>query len=284
MTMKNRISRKHLHHQSETHRKMMRRFILIMFIPAFLTFLWVTMTPLYWIVTKDYTFLEQGPASQNDNMIKAQLHQNNPISNKGETNTLFIEKAYWENKLRLSKDDSISLSIDLVDSLVFLEMKGVVLRECKILYYDLNWSLKYFKQHPNFLSWLKNPFILQEDSASITKVPIKVIYAPESPIDAAQLLQKILPQEDPKVEFTLQFNRNLQFQIRQADSLDLLDNRETNIYYSDIMPSNNLTSIPVKMREYFPSRDYQIDILLSRADARAIYRAIPQNAQMALRM
>ena len=262
----------------------MRRFFLIMIIPAFLTSLWVTITPIYWILTKDYTFLGQDPASKNLTALKMDQGKKTAFTNKDETSDLFIEKAYWENKLRLSKDDSISLSIDLVDSLVFLEMQGVIIRKCKIQNYDLNWSLKYYRQHPNFLSWLKTPFVLQGDSASITKIPIKVIHAPKNPIDAAQLLAKILPHEDPKVEFRLKFDRNLQFQFSQADSIEMLDKAETKVYYSDIMSGNKLTSIPVSMKEYFPSRDYQIDIILSREDAKAIYRALPNNAQLALRM
>jgi len=282
--MKNRISRKHLHHRTKTHRKQMRRFFLIMIIPAFLTFLWVTITPIYWILAKDYAFLEQDSASKNLSTLRTEQGKRSGFTGEDETSNLFIEKVYWENKLRLSNDDSISLSIDLVDSLVFLEMKGIILRKCKIQNYDLNWSLKYYRQHPNFLSWLKTPFILQGDSASITKIPIKVIHAPKNPIDAAKLLAKILPHEDPKVEFRLKFDRNLQFQFRQADSLELLDNAETNIYFSDIMSGNKFTSIPTSMKEYFPSRDYQIDIILSRDDAKAIYRALPEYAQLALRM
>ena len=68
------------------------------------------------------------------------------------------------------------------------------------------------------------------------------------------------------------------------NSLELLDKVERNIYYSDILSGNKLTSLPASMKEYFPSRDYQIDIILSREDARAIYRALPRDAQLALRM
>jgi hypothetical protein len=282
--MKNRISRRHLHSQAKTNQKRMRRFFAIMIMPAFLTLLWVTINPIYWILAKDFDLFENNTASKNLAVIIPDHGEGMVFNDKDKSSNLFIEKAYWKNKVRLAKEDSIALSIDLIDSLIFIEMQGVVLRKCKIQKYDLNWSLKYFKQHPNFLSWLKTSFILQGDSASITKVPIKVIHAPESPIDAAKLLAKILPQEEPKVKFWLKFDRNLQFQFRQADSLDLLENRETNVYYSDILSGNKLTSLPTSMKEYFPSREYQIDIILSHEDAKAIYRALPRQAQLALRM
>lgn len=282
--MKNRISRKHIYHQSRTQRKQLRRFFLIMITPALLSLLWVSITPVYWVFTKDYEFLESDAASGNLATSKIEAEKSAVLNDNREISDLFIEKTYWENKLRLGKEDSISLSIDLVDSLIFLEIQGIVLRECKIQKYGLSWSLKYFRQHPNFLSWLKTPFVLQGDSASITKVPIKVIHAPKNPIDAAKLLAKILPQEDPDVEFMLKFDRNLKFHFRQADSLELLDKVERNIYYSDILSGNKLTSLPASMKEYFPSHDYQIDIILSREDAMAIYRALPQDAQLALRM
>ena len=73
-------------------------------------------------------------------------------------------------------------------------------------------------------------------------------------------------------------------QFRQADSLEMLDNAGTNVYYSDILSGNKLTSLPASMKEYFPSQDYQINIILSHEDAKAIYRALPDNMQLALRM
>jgi len=282
--MKNRISRKDIHIRAKTHRKHIRLFFIIMIIPAFLTLLWVTINPIYWIVSKEYAFLENDSASKILPVLITDYGKSSTLADEDEISNLLVEKVYWENKLRLSKEDSICLSIDLVDSLISLEMQGVILRKCKIQKYDINWSLKYFRQHPNFLSWIKTPFILRSDTASITKVPVKVIHAPKNAIEAAQLLAKILPHEDPGVEFNLKFDRNLHFQFRQADSLNLLENNKTNIYYSDILSGKKLSSLPASIKEYFPSRGYQIDIILSRDDAKAIYRALPKDARLALRM
>jgi len=282
--MKNRISRKNIYSQDAAPKTQIHGFFAIMLIPVLAAFLWVTLTPLYWLLQEDYSYPES-PSESNRmaHSSKAKTLQLSPADQKLYKN-LLIENAYWENKLLLCKDDSVSLSIDLVDSLINLEIQGVMLRKCKIKSYEINWSLKYFREHPKFLSWLGLPFILQNDSASITKVPVKVIHAPKNPIDAAQLLAKILPKDDPFIEFELEFNRNLRFHFQQGDSLSVPDPAETPIYYSDILSGNKFESLASSVKEYYPSRNYQINIVLSREDARAIYRALPSAAKLALRL
>ncbi|UCF64959.1 MAG: hypothetical protein JSW33_03760 [bacterium] len=282
--MKNRISRKNIYNQDTGRKSQFTAFFTVMLVPVLLAFLWVTITPVYWLFTEDHTFLDSN--STPDKILHTPVNSDSSASaeNQQQYNDLLIEKVYWENKLLLCKNDSISLSIDLVDSLILLEIQGVIVRTCKIERYELNWSLRYFREHPKFLSWLGTPFILQEDSASITKVPVKVIHAPKNPIDAAQLLQKILPKDDPFVEFELEFNRNLRFHFQQNDTLDSPDHPENKIYYSDILSGNKFQTLASSVKEYFPSQMYQINIVLPRNDARAIYRALPSDARLALRM
>jgi len=282
--MKNRISRKNIYNQATSRKTQFNSFFAVMLAPVLLAFLWVTITPVYWLLKEDHSFLDSTSKPDKVSHSPVNLDPQTSTESRQQYNDLSIEKVYWENKLLLCKDDSISLSIDLVDSLILLEIQGVILRTCKIERYELNWSLKYFREHPKFLSWLGTPFILQDDSASITKVPVKVIHAPKNPIDAAKLLQKILPKNDPFVEIDLEFNRNLRFHIQQGDTLDSPDHPEKGIYYSDILAGNKFETLRSSVKEYYPSRMYQINVVLSREDARAIYRALPNDARLALRM
>jgi len=78
------------------------------------------------------------------------------------------EKAFLNARLAMSVTDSIGLTLNLKDSLVQLEMKGVVLRQVKADKIELPRFFKAIKA-PAYAIHFSKPFIITEIEGSIEK-------------------------------------------------------------------------------------------------------------------
>jgi hypothetical protein len=176
--------------------------------------------------------------------------------------------------LSLSKTDSISLLIDLNDSLAILSLKGVSLFQSKISEIEFNQGLK---KLPVYLrdSLYSGPFPVKEELASIEKFPVVVKKAPKDTTEAsANNAAPELPiQNDVFVLFAL--DNNLVIEINQEEQ-DLAGSkrayREFNRNYSKFFREHNFAQLKDKSA---PSYLYRLKISIPREEARSIYRALP---------
>lgn len=176
--------------------------------------------------------------------------------------------------LALSKTDSISLLIDLNDSLAILSLKGVSLFQSKISVVEFNQGLK---KLPVYLrdSLYSGPFLVKDELASIEKFPVVVKKAPKDTTEAsANDAAPVLPiQNDVFVLFAL--DNNLVIEINQEEQ-DLAGSkrayREFNRNYSRFFRDHNFALIKDKNA---PSYLYRLKIFIPREEARSIYRALP---------
>jgi len=178
---------------------------------------------------------------------------------------LNIERLFWENRIKMAQDKSIDLALDLIDSMVTLEIKGVRIRPCKISDYLISGNLLDLKQEPELLTWLENPFILQNQWADIPKEPIKIRYITSDdtmPDNYFELLKENI--ED--INIVLHYNRNLILHICQ----------EINHVVSDSLIQNN------SQGELLGS-GYRITLSVNINDAKAIYRALSSGSELILR-
>ena len=88
-----------------------------------------------------------------------------------EIRNLYKSIFWMENQLTLSKSDSISLGINLTDSLVQVQLKGAVLFQSQILDFFPTDFLNTVNSDTYFKLFGK-PFSLQNEQASIAKTPI----------------------------------------------------------------------------------------------------------------
>lgn len=196
---------------------------------------------------------------------------------------LKIDELFWKNRVQLAKDDSIYLSIDLPDSLLTLELNGVPLRQCKIEEYKITPLYSQLKFQPQFLEWLNDPFILVDESATISKVPIKEVIAPKDTIEAMKMLSKKVEIEKEDVQFILVFDRDLILEVKQTEPPTLMGRFEMVLF-------RILKNITAFFKDFYSlmtlkssSQDFWIKIKISQNDAKAIYRALPKEARVVLR-
>lgn len=197
--------------------------------------------------------------------------------------TLDIEEAYWKARQQMSRSDSIGLVINLTDSLAALEVKGVPMRQCKIIRYEMSRALDHLRAKGRLRFWLASPFVLQRELATLPKAPIRVIEAPKDTIEAEQRKTEI-SLEDRDVHFTWEFDRNLTIVVEQEQTPSW-EGRVQKLWYDTQRTWNTArAAVDSLSQKTLPQHRFWIALELHRDDAKAIYRALPQKAMLALHL
>jgi hypothetical protein len=185
-------------------------------------------------------------------------------------------EAILNSNLQLSKADSISLIIDLNDSLAILTFNGVNLSKSKIYNFKFNKGLEKLPLHL-LDSLFSGPFLTENEFSSIEKFPIVVKKAPKDSIEAN--LSNSAP-ELPKhtdVFWFFTFSNSLTIEIQQEEE-NLVGSRKDYQKYkrnkSKWLRRKDLNAITHSDKHGYT---YQLSIKIPREDARSIYRALPIN-------
>jgi hypothetical protein len=196
---------------------------------------------------------------------------------------LEIEEEYWRARLQLAKSDSIGLAVDLTDSVVSLEVKGVPMRVCKIYRYKMSGATRRLRAQGRLREWISQPFILQKELATLPKAPIRIKAAPEDTIEAQKSEDDEIPLERRDVHFTLHFDRNLTIAVAQVQTPSFGGWLRKIFYGLRRNFSAAGEALWALIRLKLPQHRIEIELELSREDAKAIYRALPPKAGLALR-
>lgn len=193
------------------------------------------------------------------------------------------EKAYRNNRLELANHDSIYLVLDLADSVVNLEIKGVTVRSNKIV--DMVVSNRFgLISHENLLPWITEPFTLVHAISTIPKSPIVIKQAPKDTIEAAKTATTPEPPKVTAVYFTFYFDRNLvlEFEQKDAPNEEALD--EIKAYRAQKKKENSKSLLRTLKSASEPDQPMTIKLIVNEADAKAIYRAVPTKTRLALKL
>jgi len=194
-----------------------------------------------------------------------------------------LERSYAKNRLALSQSDSVYMGIDLKNKEINLEIKGVVVRSCPIVSIQMSKNL-HNSTHDELLNWVSTAFELQHDLSTISKIPYVIKAAPKDTLEAQAQSSIPVSSDTSVVMFTLYFNRDLVLEIEQSEEPKPGD-EPLLLYYNGIKDSiYRQQAIQSVMRFQPPESDIFLRLKVSAADARAIYRGIPIQASMALRL
>ncbi len=197
---------------------------------------------------------------------------------------LKFSELYYQAQLQMAKSDSIGLSINLLDSTVSLMLKGVNIRSNKIARFKTSRLLKNIKHDLSVFDWLAGPFNLQHEWATLAKFPIKIRKAPRDTIEAK--LMKVTPfeLEKPTVFFTLQFNRNLIVRVHQLESPSFSGWMKKWYYNGTLNYLLLKSTFKSLLHCQTPLSPIWLDLWVSQNDGRAIFRALPTQANLVLRL
>ncbi len=206
------------------------------------------------------------------------------IESATQLESLRLEEAFWNSRLSLAKQGTISLALDLVDSLASLDVRGVPVRNCRILEIKTSHALPHVMQHGDFQDLISKPLVIRRESATLPKEPIRVTFAPKDSIEAAKATAKPIEPERADVYVTMYFDGGLALSTRQFE-------KPTSIGFRKSVKIRMKAGIEEARRalrslagKELPQHELRIEVTLSREDAKAIYRALGPNARVALRL
>jgi hypothetical protein len=192
------------------------------------------------------------------------------------------EYAYLKAQLEVSKSDSISLTIDLPDSTADLMIKGVIVHSAKIESFKLGRFLNAVDDVA-LLRMLSYPIQVVQHTSTIPKVPLMVKIAPK---DTSEYTPDIIPDttDIDAVNYIFETNAGIQFYLYESNPKESADGmKQFKFDFRDRVQSGYMlfkSAFTFKKPKYQP----EIRIKLKKRDAKIIYRALPENASIVLRL
>lgn len=194
------------------------------------------------------------------------------VSNDADVNFL-------KARLILAATDSVCLSINLRDSVILLELKGVELYRTKINTVEM--SPVFNRVRPEIIqNWIQNPFRVDH---ILSTIPDRIIIQKDAPEDTVALASQLtLPDtvQHESVCYQLYLDRGIRLQIFESDAekddayrkfMKSLINEKYNVIFKSLIRLN----IP----EYYP----WIKIEVSGRNAKTILRSMPMQTKVAIR-
>jgi hypothetical protein len=194
--------------------------------------------------------------------------------------SLFREKAFLRSRVAMAETDSVYLTINLHDSLINVEISGVVVHSTPINEIEAS---KIITNGDEFVitSLLSAPLTIVSDTSSIAKIPIIKKIAPK---DTSEFKPDAIPDTafyEP-VNYIFETDRGIKILVYQSEEIKAGDSK--NRFMFDLR--HRLISTKATMKDIlaFKVPEYQpfIKIKIPSADAKIIYRAIPKHGQIGI--
>ena len=189
------------------------------------------------------------------------------------------QMAFLEARYAMSKIDSVALSINLTDTVANLEMGGVVVFSAPLEGSRVSPLLKAMK--PEALSnLLRSPARVLSYQATTEKEPVTVKQAPRDTTEAAQDDEELPVVVRKAAFFTLHLDNGIHLVVMPHDEVGLrriVYTARQNLYLFG-------RRLAVLLKGDLPQYVPVITIEVSADDARTLFRALPERAQVAIRL
>lgn len=193
-----------------------------------------------------------------------------------------IEYAYINAQLEASKSDSISLTINFPDSTANLMIKGVVVHSAKIENYKLSRFVNAVHEVALY-RMLSLPLQVTGHTSTIAKVPLMVKIAPK---DTSEYTPDVVPDttDIDAVNYIFETNSGIQLYFYESNPRESADGmKQFKFDFRDRVQSGYAlfrAAFTFRKPKYQP----EIRIKLNKRDAKMIYRALPENASIVLKI
>jgi hypothetical protein len=209
-----------------------------------------------------------------------QPNKSDLIYNDSSFYSLKIEEAFLKSKLAKSDLDSISLSINIPDSLLTLEIKGIAIYNIKIDRIKMS-SIFYAFENNSVIHCFSSPFNVSYQYATVVKEPIVIKKAPKDTIEANLPAPNIDTLKPKMVAYYFLLDKDIILDIRQSEKTEMIPYFEYLFHY-------NYWTIAKQLKEVFnhrpPNYSPRIQIEINCKDALALYRALPNKAIISIHL
>ncbi len=193
---------------------------------------------------------------------------------------LLKEKSYLQSRVTMAGTDSIYLTLNLSDSIINIEISGVVVHEARLSRKKVSKMLT--KGNENLiLSMLATPFIIKNEYSTIKKEPVMIKMAPK---DTSEYKPDIMPDTSltVPVNFIMEMSNGTKIYVYQEEKEKFFSGLKLSLFGLKekfrVAWSSLKSVVLFKVPEYHPF----IKIWVPRSDAKVIYRAIPNNGQVGI--
>lgn len=211
-------------------------------------------------------------------------NENNPVDERIFTDSTYLDllhkKSFLQSMVTMAATDSIYLSIRLPDSTLNLEISGVTVHRAQIRRINIS---TIFSRNDNYiiLSMLSSPLTISKNFSSIEKEPLMIKMAPK---DTSEYVPDIIPDtaDFEPVNYIMEMDNGIRLHIYQEDKLKPGDGLYRSLF--DIYHSMRYAAKTFWRVITFRVPDYQpyIKLRIPRSDAKIIYRALPEQGQIAV--
>ena len=197
---------------------------------------------------------------------------------------LIKDKAALNSRLKMAESDSIGLFINLSDSLVQLELRGVTLKQVKFTQFKYD---RFFSAlHPAaYQAVFSKPLVIGRIEGASEKEPITYKKAPKDTIEAALMPgpEKIDTTKVEFIEWHMLLNHNIMVSVVQSDSEEGKWNEENRKYrvrrYLAGLKANTTNVIHFRKIDYYP----ELTIFIPAGEAKSFYRALPERGDVRMK-
>lgn len=205
------------------------------------------------------------------------------LNKSSKLDSLTKEEAFLKSRLTMSKTDSIGIVIDIHDSTIRLELHGVTIHTSKISLFKVD---RFFNALDNqtFKNLFSVPFSTILQTSSIEKEPVTIKNAPKDTIEAAKSV--FIPDTSlvPPMFCSMELNTGIELFIVQDTIRNKKDWFEKNRFYQQYKTKDFLKNWNSLFHLQIPYYKPAIILYLPQKDAIAIYRALPSNALICMRL
>jgi hypothetical protein len=194
--------------------------------------------------------------------------------------SLFKEKAYLQSRVAMAETDSVYLTINLKDSVVNIEICGVVVHSTPIKEIEASKILTDGNDYV-ITSMLSSPLKIVSDTSSIEKIPFIKKIAPK---DSSEFVPDAIPDTafyEP-VNYIFETDRGIKIFVYQNEEIKQGDNKDRFMFDLRHRLINAKAILQDIMAFKVPKYQLFIKIKIPSADAKIIYRAVPKYGQIAI--
>jgi hypothetical protein len=210
--------------------------------------------------------------------------EKNPVDERLFADSTYLsflkEKSFLQSRVTMAESDSIYLTVDMPDSTVNLEINGVVVHKADIKKMKISRMLR-AKNDYVILSMLSSPFTINKNIASIEKEPLMIKMAPK---DTSEFKPDIIPDtaDYEPVNYIMEMDNGTRLYIYQEGKLRSGDGIRLFMFDLRYRLSNAgstfLRIITFRIPDYQPF----IKLRIPRTNSKIIYRALPEQGQIAV--
>lgn len=221
-----------------------------------------------------------------ENEIRTSLSALRQYDERYEGDSLYLslmkKKSFLQSRILMAGNDSISLTIDLADSLAYLEIAGVVVKTTGMT--DIKMS-RILRTGNEFIitSMLSSPLNIINYKATIKKEPLMIKMAPK---DTSEYKPDIMPDTSAyeAVSYILETDKGINIYVTQAEKAKKGFRKQLFWFDLKCRLTNTWASMKSVIKFKIPEYKPFIKISLPRTDAKVIYRAIPMKGQITVNL